>query len=161
MSDITINIKMPQYLAQWFINEKGGEPVELDKGSAESKILQIFIAKPPRDYIPETKKEGEVAICIPASRGKDPIYYNYLPQKAQAILVNCIHDRFVIELFTDINKIRNIGLQRKKIIRAWMQTHGIEYSGTNWDAIEKNYLRASNAYRQNQYKERKKSQKIS
>ena len=159
MSEITVNVKMPQYLAQWFVHEQGGEPIMLDKGSAESKILQIFITRPPKDYLPGTKQADEVAVCIPESRTKNPLYFNYLPKNARDLLVSCIHDRFVMSLFTDLNKISNLGIKRKQLIITWMRSHGIEYSGTNWDVIEKNYLRAKNAYRQNQFRQKKKSKK--
>ena len=160
MTDITINIGLPQYLAQWFLHAQGGvEPVKLDKGSVESKVLQVFLTRPPKDYVPEQKKEGQIAIFIPDNKTKDPLYYNYLPKNAQDLLVSCIHDRFVIELFTDINKLNNMGIHRKKLIRAWMQSHGIEYSGTNWDVIEKNYMRAANAYRQNLHRQKEKNKK--
>ena len=41
MSEYCVYLKMPSYLRQWFIHRHGGSnPVNLIRGSIESKLLQ-------------------------------------------------------------------------------------------------------------------------
>lgn len=161
MSEFTVDIKMHKYLAQWLTHEMGGEPIELPRGSSESKILQVYITRPPTVEPIEDNKNNLVAVkvYIPDNKIKDPMYYNYLPRAAQKLFVKCVHDRFTIKLFKDLRSIGKIGIERKKLIVAWMRSNGIEYTGSNWDLIEKNYIRADNAYRQSIFRDKKKSKK--
>lgn len=148
---------MPNYLSQWFINENGGSPVHLKKGSVESIILQQFLIKQPSDYIPSPKQPDEVEVVIPEFRFKDPATYNYLPKDARDFFVDTVRERFVLQLFTDLHKFGNLGRNRQRLIEMWMKQHGIEYSGTTWDSIAKIYQRCVERYRKNNYRKRKKA----
>lgn len=159
MEEYIIYIKMPSYLAQWFIHEHGGSPVRLKKGSAESLILQLYLTKPPSDYVPKQQQPDEVAIIIPEFKLKDPASYFYLSKKAVALFVETVHKRFVVQLFNDIHSIECLGSRKDKLIEAWMETNGIEYTGATWDVITKNYQRACDKYRQNKCRDKKKSEK--
>ena len=150
MSEFTVDIKMHKYLAQWLAHEMGGEPIELPRGSCESKILQVYMTRPPQGQSTEVSQDNmaTVKVYIPDNKIKDPMYYHYLPKDAQRLFVKCVRDRFTIKLFKDLRSIGNIGVERKDLIVAWMRSNGIEYTGSNWDLIEKAYLRAQNSYRQ-------------
>lgn len=148
--ETTIYVRMPAYLGQWLIHEMGGEPVSLPKSSPESKIIQVFATRPPTDYVPRPQQEGEVAIIMPQNKIHPPSTYSYLPHKAQGMLVRAVHNRMVIQLFEDLYQLRNLGQRTDHLIECWMQSHGIEYSGTAWDSLAKNYQRARNAFRMRQ-----------
>ena len=50
MSDLCIYLPLEDYLAQWFVNEHGGErPVHLLRGSIESKALETYLEKLPEE----------------------------------------------------------------------------------------------------------------
>lgn len=141
---------MHKYLAQWLRHDMGGEPIELPRGSCESKILQVYMTRPPRVEPAEDAQDNmeTVKVYIPDNKIKDPMYYNYLPKDAQKLFIKCVRDRFTIALFKDLRSIGKIGIDRKQLIVAWMRSNGIEYTGSNWDLIEKAYIRANNSYRQ-------------
>lgn len=144
-----IYLSLDAYLAQWFINEQGGEvPVKLTKGSVESKILEVYLSKTPADVIPETNTEGKLAIVIPEFRNRPAHTYNYLPKYAVASLINVIRSRFDISLWKDLNEFGNIIKNRQdELIYAWMEKHGIEINEKNWNAIAKRYQRQRNVYK--------------
>ena len=139
MSQFTINIKLEPYLAQWFINENGGgHPVTLKKGSAESDMLELFLAKQP-EAIPKRPDVEDTLIYIPTFKHKDVRTYNYLPPRAAIALKQTIRTWFVIELWQDLHRFENIGKRNDEIFYAWMEAHGIECTETNWCAISKIY----------------------
>lgn len=97
MSDICLYTPLEDYLADWFVNEQGGNrPVRLMRGSIESALLEQFLQTPPQDYVPELGGEGKLAIVIPSFRHKPPERFFYLPPKATDAVVTCIRQRFDI-----------------------------------------------------------------
>lgn len=145
-----IFLSLDPYLAQWFVHGLGGVlPVRLPKGSAEAKHLEMFLQKWPAGLVPPSG-EGMVKIVIPYFRHKPPGVYNYLPQHATAALVSIIRRRFDLELWEGLHHIGAIGKQQKELIYSWMEAHGIECTGTNWDAVAKRYRRCRNHYLNNE-----------
>ena len=58
MSDFHIYIKMPSYLRQWFIHRHSGtDPVPLNNGSIESKLIKQAVVRPPETVIPHRQQE--------------------------------------------------------------------------------------------------------
>jgi hypothetical protein len=163
MSEIYyVYVKLPDYLAQWFVNDQGGRnPVKLIRGCTESQILEQFLVPTPKDMIPDVDHTDKLAIEIPNFKHKDPRSNNFLPPRAMEALIHCISNRFEIELWRDLHRFGYIGRRRKDIILAWMETHGIEDDGKNWDTIEKKYQRKRDIYLTNKRKIawRKKSSK--
>ena len=147
MSQICIYIELDNYLAQWFINEQGGQsPVSLIRGSVESKILEVYLNKQPDDCKPETSSEYTVGIYIPTFRHRPAEIYNYLPKHAKAALVSSIRNRFDIALWNDLHHFGRIGRRQDELIYAWMEKHGIEINESNWNAIAKRYQRQRDIY---------------
>ncbi len=148
MSQFTIHIPLDDYLADWFIHEcGGGTPVTLKKGSIESKILEIYLAKRPDDVKPDLGGAGKVAIFIPSFRHKPAHVYNYLPKHATAALVEAIRNRFDIVLWDSLHHFGKITRNRQDhLIYAFMEKHGIEFSETSWNAIAKRYQRQRKIY---------------
>ena len=147
MPDICLYIPLEDYLAQWFIHEQGGEvPVRLIRGSIESKILETYLDKRPKEMLPDTDREGKLAIVIPAFRHRPPETYNFLPRRAVASLLNIIRNRFDVQLWEDLHHFGKIGKRQDYLIYAFMEKHGIEQSEKNWNAVAKRYQRQRNIY---------------
>ena len=135
MDPIFIYIHLDDYLAQWFINDQGGKyPVELKRGSVESIILESFLAKQPEDIPQQTEANNPdaVKIAIPFFKSKDVNYFNYLPKRAEDLLVTSIINR------------------QDELIYAFMESHGIEINEKNWCTIAKRYQRKRTVYRINE-----------
>lgn len=76
MSNLCIYLPLEDYLAQWFVNEHGGEvPVHLTRGSVESKTLELYMAKLPEGVEPEVCADGKLAVRIPTFRNRPPETY--------------------------------------------------------------------------------------
>lgn len=148
MSQFNIYISLEHdYLSQWFANENGGQmPVQLPRGSVESKILELWLTTLPEGSKPQLPHPGDVAIAIPTFRNRPAEVYNYLPQYAHAAIVNIIRARFDVQLWQDLHTFGNIGKEQKELIYAWMEAHGIAPDAKNWDAIAKRYQRLRKAY---------------
>lgn len=152
MSQICIYIELDPYLLQWFVHDNGGQtPVELQRGSVESKILEVYLQKRPPDIKPEVAAEGRVAIFIPTFRHRPAEVYNYLPKRAYAALLLSIRNRFDIALWNDLHHFGKIGRRQDELIYAWMEKHGIELTEANWNAIAKRYQRQRDLYLQRQW----------
>ena len=159
MSNFCVFLKMEPYLQQWYIHKCGGQnPVQLSRGCSESDILQCYLTKLPEGESPQLKpKDGEIAIEIPFFKTKDPRTYNYLRPHAKQALYNCIKNQFDVELWLDLSKLENLlSSQKQGLIYAWMETHGIECTETNWCTIDKSFYRKrkANFVRQNYEKKK-------
>lgn len=147
MSQITLYIPLEDYLAQWFIHEQGGNvPVQLTRGSVESKILEVYLTHRPADALPDFGGEGKLAIAIPSFRNRPPEVFNHLPQRALTSLLNIIRNRFDIQLWSDLHHFGKISRRQDELIYAWMEKHGIKINETNWNSIAKRYQRQRNIY---------------
>lgn len=147
MSQICIYIELDPYLLQWFVHDSGGKtPVELERGSVESKILEVYLAKRPPDIPPEVAAPGKVAIYIPTFRYRPAEVYNYLPKRAYAALLLSIRNRFDVALWNDLHRFGKITKRQDELIYAWMEKNGIEMTETNWNAIAKRYQRQRDLY---------------
>lgn len=144
---MNIYLTLDPYLAQWFINDHGGEvPVRLTRGSVESKILEIYLTPLPHGVAPDFGSPSSVAVVIPSFRAKPAATYNHLPQHARAALLNVIRERFDIQLWQELHVFGKITRRQDELIYAWMEKHGIELTETNWNAIAKRYQRQRDIY---------------
>lgn len=147
MGFFNIYIKLDSYLAQWFVNEQGGDiPVKLIRGSVESAILEQFLQRQPDDLPIDTSASGKLPIIIPCFKHKPPEKFFYLPPKAEDLLVSSIRNRFDICLWQTLHRFENMLGRQDELIFAFMEKHGIEVNDTNWNAIAKRYQRMRNKY---------------
>lgn len=148
MSQFCIYLKFDEdYIRQWFIHEHGGkQPVQLLRGSVESKILEVYLTKRPVDSLPEMASDGEIAVAIPTFRNRPPESYNYLPNAARDALVKIIKNRFDIQLWNDLHCFGRILEEQKELIYAFLEKHGIDINDKNWNAVAKRYQRQRNVY---------------
>ena len=147
MSDYCVYLKMPSYLRQWFIHRHGGgNPVQLIRGSIESKLLQRATIKMPQGVMPPRQQEGEVAINIPYNKKHDPRYYNYITETGKNALIARIKEDFDIDVWDYLHDFGKVGAQQKDLIYLFMEQRGIKEDGTCWDAIAKIYQRLRKNY---------------
>ena len=162
MSKFLLYLPLEDYIAQWFIHEQGGSvPVQLTRGSVESKLLEVYLTNRPEDTLPEVCSEGMTAIAIPTFRNRPPEVFNYLPQRALSSLLNIIRNRFDIQLWGDLHHFGKISKRQDELIYAWMEKHGIEMTETNWNAIAKRYQRQRTIYIKRQWSKSSYSRKKS
>ena len=147
MSNYCIYLKMPSYLRQWFIHRHGGSnPVNLIRGSIESKLLQRATIPMPKGILPPRQGEGEIAINIPYSKSHDPRTYNYITETGKNALLGRIKDDFDLDVWDYLHDFGKVGVQQKDLIYLFMEQRGIHEDGTCWDAIAKIYQRLRKNY---------------
>lgn len=140
-------LELEDYLAQWFIHGMGGDnPVRLIRGCMEWNLLETFLQTPPDDYVPQTAKEGFVAIVLPNFRSKDTRYHYYLPPRATEALKVAIRGRFDLDMWNHLHKFANIFNRQDELIYAFMEKHGIKDCEKNWCAVAKRYRRKRDIY---------------
>lgn len=163
MSQITVHIPMEDYLAQWFVHERGGTvPVSLSYGSVESKILETYLIKLPHDVEPDFGGEGKVPVYIPTFKHRPAEIYNYLPKSAVLVFTNSIRHRLDIELWNSVHPFTKMGLQRiDELIYAFMECHGIAMTEANWNALAKRFQRQRKQYNDRELQKQKYSAKKS
>ena len=149
MSDIRVYVKLDSYLAEWLVHEHGGIPVAFPKNSYENDVLEMSLTLRPKNLEDggDGPGEGKIPIAVPYFKYKNVKSYNYLPKNGQLAIQKSIRQRFMMQLWRDLHKFGNIGKQRKELIFAWMEAHGITPSDTNWNTLAKIYQRRQDVYR--------------
>lgn len=141
-----IYISLPPYIAAWLRHESGSYPIRFRRSSVEFLIMEQFCINDPDLAIELYGEEKDlVAVAVPEFKYKDASYH-FMTDSGRKALEQCIKDRFSILLWKGLNKFGHIGKQRKYLILAWMEAHGIPDEGSNWDSIEKRYQRQRNSY---------------
>lgn len=143
MDKFFVYIKVKPFIKEW-LTFHYGNPVIFPAHSAENATIRRFLTTRPPDKVPQIKEEDEVAICIPDSKQKPVITYNYLGKYAKSALVECIEDTFKLQMWKDLNDLHDCGCSILRAIQAWCENNGIsvEYDYT----IKMRYQRMRNAY---------------
>lgn len=145
---MNLYLGLEEYLAQWFINDQGGNnPVRLIRGSVEWCLLEQFLQTPPSDYVPQVGGEGFVCILLPNFRSKDTRCNFYLPPKATEALKACIRNRFDIDMWNALHRFDALFQRQDHLIYAFMEKRHIELTEKNWNAVAKRYQRKRDIYR--------------
>lgn len=139
-----IYIKLEKYLAEW-VTHSLGCPVVFPTGSNENAIIRTFIQKLPKDTLPETRSEGDTAICIPDSKAKPPSSYNYMGEKGKKALHEAIMDLFTRNLWNELRPIDSINIGVNTRIAAWCEMHGIGLDRV--ETVRQKYYRIREAYK--------------
>jgi len=148
MSDFVIYLRLEPYLTQWLIFNYGNPPIVFPKNSVENDVIEFGLTtkKDPKAVI-DLPGEGMLAISLPYFKFKD-VRSNYMmTPSSKAMLTRCLKARFAVELWQDLYRFRNITKMKQDLIWAWMESHGIELTEANWNAICKIYDRKRNVYR--------------
>lgn len=146
MSKFVIYLKVKPFIRQWLVNHYGN-PVEFPAMSVENATIRRFLTKQPCGSIPEMGDEESIAICIPDSKQKPVITYNYLGKHAKECVIECIEDTFKMQMWKDLNDLHDCGCSILKAIQAWCENNdiSIDYDYT----IKMRYQRMRNAYLKN------------
>ena len=103
MSEYCVYLKMSSYLRQWFVHRHGGSnPVNLIRGSIESKLLQRATIPLPAGMLPPRQQEDEIAVCIPYSKSHDPRTYNYITDTGKNAFIARIKDDFDLDVWNHL-----------------------------------------------------------
>lgn len=141
-------LDLEEYLAEWFINDQGGNnPVKLIRGSIESHLLEMFLSTRPKDYVPERDGLNFVCIQLPKFRSKDTRDNFYLPPKAAEALKACIRNRFDIDMWNTLHRFDALFQRQDELIYAFMEKRNIELTEKNWNTIAKRYQRKRDIYK--------------
>jgi len=165
MNEFLIYLALPPYLAQWYAHEcmqvhnrdketcprdvyKFPTPVVPVRGSQESDVICMHLAKQPAAVPAKVPEDATIAIVIPSFSGKPVEYYNYMPDSGLEHLADVIRTRFKVQLFDDIHEARRKtpGTRIDLLVNAWMDDHCIENDDTNYNSILKIYQRRRNVY---------------
>lgn len=142
MPDITLSFSCDEYLRQWFIAENGGEiPVKLRKGSPESHLLEFCLRPKTKCSDQPTPQDSDLKILIPSFRFKNPETWNAITETGRKAFIELLRRRFDLQLWQDIHTIDSLGLRTDELIYSWMESHGIEPTERNFNAIAKRLQR--------------------
>lgn len=139
-----IYIKLPEYERQW-CKHHFGEPCTFPQQSNINSVIKFFLKKQPEGSEVETQQEGEMAIYIPDSKAKNPLYFNYLTRPGKRAIAEAINDIFTKQMFEDLSAIQFRNVPLTLIIRDWMVSNGISYDQEH-NIIQK-YTRIKESYR--------------
>ncbi len=155
MSQFNIYLKVEPFIRQWLVNKYGAEPIKFDIASVENSTIRLFLQKQPKDSVPQTQQPDEVAICIPESKAKPTVTYNYLGPYGKNALRETIEDVFKRQLWNELYDLSQCGCSVLNAVRAWMEANGIDIE---YDyVIKMRYQRLREAYLRNDIDLRKKT----
>lgn len=139
----------PPYMYDCDVEVSELEPVVTLRGSAERNILEMCLTKQP-DAIPEPYPAGAtICIEIPYFANRPPEVFNYLRPSGRELLETTVRNHFRLALTKWMNKmlfqyrvVKSGGsATQEKVIEAFMEAHGIEYTETNLLAIKQIWQR--------------------
>lgn len=137
---VTFPIVLPTYLRQWLVFTTGSEKeIFFPKGSPFNAFLRVYLRhKRERESFAPADQDA-VNIVIPKFPGKDPMYHNYLPEKARQAFVNLIRDWFDVELFRSMSLFDKncTPKRRQEFLLLWMEENGIDPDDRNFCAVNK------------------------
>lgn len=146
MSQFVAYIRVKPFIRQWLVHHYG-EPVVFPPQSVENATIRRFLTTTPANVVPTMGEEGDVAICIPDSKQKPVITYNYLGKHAKEAVVECIEDTFKRQMWNELNDLHDCGCSILKAIQAWCENNGISIDYD--DTIKMRYQRMRNNYLKN------------
>lgn len=143
MSQYSIYISAPDYLAQWLRHEYWDEAagrVAFPRGSAPCVVLQSLLRRPPRGWTPAVQP-GAVAVEVPSVKGVSPAALCYLSADGQAALLSVCKKVFRARLFAELSELFDHDVPITDIVYDFMDRHGIERTERNWETIRQMYAR--------------------
>ena len=109
-------------------------------GSKRRECLHPSFSHAPAWFV----TDDDVAICIPDSKQKPVVTYNYLSGNARKAVAECIEDTFRLQLWRDLADIELCQCTLLSAVRAWCEANGIdvEYDYT----LKMRFQRMRNSY---------------
>ncbi len=143
MSRFVIYIELEPFVTQWLVHSFGN-PVVFPAQSPENSTIRRFTMKMPADKLPEKQTEKSVAICIPDSKSKDPMTFNYLGVHGKEAVAECIEDLFRRNMWSELNDLSDCGCSVMKAIYSWCEMHNIDIDYAN--TVRQRYYRIREFY---------------
>ena len=143
MSQYSLYIKPPEYLAQWLRHEFWDEEsrrVVFPRGSAPRAVLQSLLRKPPLRYH-ESPDATLLPVEVPSFKGVNAATFNYLSDSGKAALISACKKLFQATLFNELHELFDHDVQITDIIYDFMDRHGIDRTEKNWETIREMYSR--------------------
>lgn len=152
-----LHIELPPYLAQWYVHANGGKhPILLDSSSTEYKMIRTrLVEKPSVAFEPDISK-SHVSIILSEIEIFEDVPMDYLPRGDREELAEYIRDRFIGDFIPFMTKGRKKRSRTDRRIEAFMETHGIEFTDTNWNSLAKIFQRQQANDRMRKYRTKEK-----
>lgn len=144
MSEIQVYIKIPEYERQWCAYHFG-DPCKFPPQSNINNVIRHFLKKRPDGTEVETRQDGEIGICIPDSKSKNPLYYNHLSRFGKRAIAEAIDDVFTKQMFEDLTSVQVRGVAQRLIVADWMESNGISWEQEH--NVSQKFTRIKDAYR--------------
>ena len=142
MSKYLVYLDMKPFLAQW-LHYHYGNPVVFPAQSAENACIRRLLIPQPT-ATPVLRRGNEVAICIPDSKQKPVVTYNYLSHHGCKLLAEFIENTFRLQLWSDLSAKEFSQCTLLTAVRAWCEANGIS---TDYDyTLKMRYQRMRRAY---------------
>lgn len=143
MSNYSVYVKPPDYLAQWLKHDYWDEitqRVVFPRGSAPRAILHSLLRRQPKGYS-QGDTTGLLEIEVPSFKGLNPATFNYLSPDGQSALIFACKKLFQATLFNELHELFMHDIQITDVIYDFMDRHGIERDEKNWETIRQMYAR--------------------
>lgn len=126
MSEFVIYLKLKPFLRQYLIHHYGN-PVRFDDHSVtNSRIVSVLQRLPPMYTREEPEGPDTVAVCIPYSKQKDPVCWNYVSERGRKFIVEHIEAVFLDNLWKEMSEMCGDDTKLQSAAFAWCEMHGID-----------------------------------
>lgn len=126
MSDITINLKLKPFIAQ-YVKHHFGNPARFDDHSVtNARIVCVLQRRPPMYTRDEDSGDDMTAICIPYSKQKDPATWNYVSENGKKFIIEHIESIFLDNLWNEMSQMCSEDSKLQSAAYAWCEMHGID-----------------------------------
>ena len=152
MSRFSIQVPVPDYLAQWLRHEFWNPDtarVEFPRGSAPRAILQSCLTKTPHGSLECGRVPNGIPIEVPTFKGINPNVYRFLPDRGRKALVSCLKRFFASVVWNELQPLMQHDVQISDVIYAFLDRHGIDDTPQNWETVRQMYYRMRKKSSQN------------
>lgn len=130
---------MEGWLRERYWNEETGR-LEFPRGSAPRAVMQSLLRKVPAGWR-EEPKEGKIAVEVPTFKGVNPATYCWLSETGRSVLVGACKKLFRAQLWEELGPLMGHDVCITEVVYEFMDSHGIEPTEKNWEAIRQMYMR--------------------
>lgn len=133
MSKFVIYIELKPFIAQWATHHFGNPVVFPPQSVGNARIVAV-LRRRPDNVAPDVASEGLTPVCIPYSKQKDPLSWNYVSPSGKRFVAEYIESLFQDNLYSEFRKLCGDDGRAKlqTAAYAWCEMHGvsIEYADT-------------------------------
>ncbi len=138
-SEVIIRLHCEVYLVRFLEKLYGKSPISFPKQSNFNTMLDVFLDKPPLDFMEPDYGEKTLYIRLPYFEDKNVLSYNYLTDLKREVFIRNLKKFFKITFRGEIAKYVVMGLDRQDSIDLFIEKYSL--SQDNWDMLEKDFQR--------------------